>query len=136
VVTLFSQAHLAAPERLIRSLTGEYMVLVHQNDKPTPVILLTVSEPDAAFAGMLAWEKTIATDLSPFFTLGSLTLSSTPPVFTDTSFNNIDTRALYDGDGMLILMYTLLERNVIAITNSTATMQEVAQRLHTQRLKK
>jgi hypothetical protein len=112
------------------------MLLIHQGEAPTPILLLRATEPDAAFAGMLAWESRMASNLSPLFPLGTLTLAETPPTFTDISLNNIDARVQYDGNQKIVLLYALLERNIIAITNSLTTMQEVASRLHTQLLKK
>jgi hypothetical protein len=132
----FSQARFSSGDALGRSLTGDYMVLIHQGERATPVLLLKTSSPDSAFASMLSWEKALPQNLSPFFPLGTLALAETPPQFQDLSFNNIDTRALYDGAGSLILLYALLERDVLAITNSISTMQEVASRLHVQRLKR
>lgn len=134
--SLTTSAQLHVPEQLAQALTGVYMVLVHQAEAPRPVLLLESHEPDAAFAGMLAWEKQLPQDMSPFFPRGTLALTATPPQFKDISFNNIDARALYDGDGTLIILYALLERTVIAVTNSQTTMGELANRLHTQRLKK
>jgi hypothetical protein len=136
LVTFIDQARLNMGDALKRSLGGDYMLLVHQGEAPTPVLLLRATEPDAAFAGMLAWESRMASSLSPLFPLGTLTLAESPPTFTDISFNNIDARVLYDGNQKIVLLYALLERNIIAITNSRTTMQEVASRLHTQLLKK
>lgn len=134
--TFITNSKFNLPDQLSRALSGNYMVVVHQGEKPTPIMLLQASEPDAAFAGMLRWEKNMASNLSPLFPLGTLTLAEAPPEFSDLSFNNIDARVLYDGNQNIVVLYALLERNVVAITNSLVTMQEVASRLHTQRLKK
>lgn len=136
VDTFLTQAHFEVPDELKRVLNGEYMVLVHQGTSPTPVILFSVTEPTAAFSGMLKWEKRMAINLSPFFPLGTLTLTETPPTFVDLPINNIDARILYDGDRHSVIVYALLEGNVYAITNNVETLQEISVRLHTQRLKR
>lgn len=56
------------PENFLRSLTGQYLLGIHSFDENQAFLLLQVDSYETAYAGMLAWERTMRQDLSPLFT--------------------------------------------------------------------
>jgi len=54
-------------DEFVRSLSDEFFFGIHYADAPSPIFVIPVVSYDHAFAGMLAWEKTINTDLGGLF---------------------------------------------------------------------
>ncbi len=82
-------------------------------------IVLETNSFDTAFSGMLAWESTMAKDLSPWF--GDASTAS----FTDTTSDNHDIRVAKYSDGGE-LYYTFLDRTTILIATDRTVLPEVA----------
>lgn len=62
-----------APQALIRTLTGEYLLAVHSYDENQAILILHTDSYETAYAAMLQWEPTMPHDLLPLF-------ARTPPV--------------------------------------------------------
>ncbi|MFM2415214.1 MAG: hypothetical protein RI911_907 [Candidatus Parcubacteria bacterium] len=120
------------PKQLASTLNpSEYMLGVHTSDETSPFLLLVGSSYDTSFAGMLAWEASLAKDLSPFFpNRGATSLSANASRFEDLAIDNIDARVLRAPNKKVRVLYAVLEKNVIAITNNIYTLKEIAARLH------
>jgi len=54
-------------EEFIRSLSEEFFFGIHFADAPSPLFVVPVVSYDHAFAGMLAWEKSINTEFGGLF---------------------------------------------------------------------
>ncbi len=122
------------PDELTRALTGEFFFGLHTVDKNAPILVMTVSSYDHAFAGMLAWEKTLNADLSPIFTrVPPLTLGQdglpADRSYTDVVMRNYDVRALKDDSGTIQLYYSFPTRTTLVIAESPYTFAELLSRL-------
>lgn len=87
-----------------------------------PAIVMRVSDMTIARGGMFAWERTLGTDLSPWFQNGADTRTS---VYTDISIADIDVRRLADSTGKTVLVYGM-KNNTVIITSDEATFAELA----------
>lgn len=147
----------AIPDNLLRSVSLTYLLGVHSFDENQPFLILQVDSYETAYAGMLAWERTMQDDLAPLFTrtpspviqnapapasaatsTASTTpaATSTPPVqafvpagFTDQVVENHDARVILDKDGNILLLWTFLGRNTVVITTNEYTLREIISRL-------
>lgn len=129
------------PDELIRALGNDFFFGIHATDVPSAIFILPVVSYDHAFAGMLAWEKTINADLQPLYrevpTYLPLVASSTPPerrAFKDDRMRNLDIRMLRDDGGAVVLYYSFTpQHNFLIIASSPYTFPEVLSRLQAQR---
>ncbi len=56
------------PDALVRALSpSQYLLGVHAYDDNQPFLILGVDSYEGAYAGMLAWERTMQSDLEPLF---------------------------------------------------------------------
>lgn len=128
------------PDILLRSLSPEYMLGVHSRNGNQPFIILKTDSYENAFAGMLAWEKNMAGDLSALFPRNSRSpmqdgtttteqILSYKKDFEDVLVKNKDTRALKDESGNIFLIYSLSDKKTIIITSNTDTLAELFDRL-------
>lgn len=119
------------PQELQRNITSAYMVGVHATDENAPFIMLVGTTYDGALAGMIAWENAIPQDLAPFFpSRGGVAAQSAIPQFSDIALDNIDARVLRAPNKKIRVVYAVLEKNVIVITNNIFTLKEIASRIH------
>lgn len=131
------------PPELMRTIEPTYLVGIHSFEENQPFLLLQVDSYETAYAGMLAWERTLQKDLLPFFgrnpspkMQGTAPPASTTPQFLQTAFvdkvvENRDTRAYLNDAGDVLLLWTVLGRNIILITTNEYTLREVISRLNT-----
>jgi len=59
--------NLTMPASLARTLQEPLMLGIHEYGKNAPFVVFKVGDYQAAFAGMLAWERTLNIDLAPLF---------------------------------------------------------------------
>ncbi len=141
---LFSTLALGAPDTLVRALLPNFVLGVHVFDGNQPFIIFKTDSYEQVFAGMLAWEDSMQSDLSPLFDrtptahiAGSGTtaaqavsapqLLSTP--FTDRVVENHDARVIQNSSGDIILLWTFIDRNTLVITTNEYTLREIISRL-------
>ncbi len=127
-----------APENLTRSLGAEFFFGLHVVDKNAPVIVVSITNYDRAFAGMLAWERTMNADLSPTFTpVPAITLDvngiPSERVFKDNVMRNYDVRELKDDSGQTQLYYSFPSPNLLIIAESPYSFPELLSRLQSVR---
>ncbi len=123
---------------LLRALGGDFFFGLHTVDKNAPVIVIPVTSYEHAFAGMLAWEATMNTDLAPVFTPvpdqtagpGGLPQKRE---FQDLVMRNYDVRALKDDAGVIQLYYSFPNRTLLIIGESPYSFTEVLSRLRADR---
>lgn len=136
------------PEQFLRTLGPTYLLGVHSYDENQAFLVLLVDSYDSAYAGLLAWEPTMRSDLSPLFTrtppihaaplsAATSTASSTPPsstvalTFVDRIVENHDARVIQNSYGDILLLWTFLSRNVVVIATNEATLREIISRANT-----
>lgn len=127
-----------APAELLRALSDTFFFGIHMVDKSAPVIIVPVVSYDHAFAGMLAWEPTMNSDLAPIFTaVPSTTLDKDGlPVdrtFQDVVMRNYDVRVLKDDAGTIQLYYSFPSQHVLIIAESPYSFVEILSRLQAAR---
>lgn len=127
------------PDILLRSLASKYMFGIHSRNDNQPFIILKTDSYENAFAGMLAWEKNIAGDLSALFprnippsmqegTTTTEQILSYKKDFEDVLVKNRDTRALRDESGNIFLIYSLSDKETVIITSNADTLSELFDR--------
>lgn len=134
------------PQELTRTLQPTYLLGVHSYDENDAFLILQTDSYETAYAGMLAWETTMQSDLSPLFDrtppvhangTATSTASTTPSQsiinssFTDQVVDNRDARVITNQYGDILLLWTFLDRNTIVITNNDATLREIITRVTT-----
>lgn len=125
------------PPDLVRALGDQFFLGLHTVDKNAPVLVIPVTSYDRAFAGMLAWESTMNSDLTPLFTPVPQYINvdgiPTARTFSDLVMRNYDVRALKDDSGTVELYYSFPTRDILVIAESPYTFAEVLTRLQASR---
>lgn len=105
---------MGVPDTLLKALDPTFMLGAIVTTQAEPFLIIRTYNFDVLFAGMLAWENTLAHDLAPFF--GISTPSDTH--FKDAVRNNSSTRILFDEVGNEVLLYSFVNQNTVIITTS------------------
>lgn len=129
---------------LLRTFDPNYYLLgVHVFDGNQEFLILKVDSYVQAYAGMLQWERTMATELSPLFirtprprTAEELSAASTtaqtpsllPTQFVDTVVANHNARAVLNDAGDTLLLWSFIDRDTLVITNNESTLAEIISR--------
>ena len=108
------------------------------SDQVPVLFVIPVTSYDHAFAGMLAWEPTMDSDLSPIFASVPMTTTDSNglPVqrtFQDSVMRNYDVRELTDDSGNVVLYYSFPTPNILVIAESTYSFTEILSRLQAER---
>lgn len=125
------------PDSLAVSLRPEYAFGIHSFSKNTPYIVFIANDYDSAYAGMLDWEKTMLGDIGNiFFDPNDLAkATSTDAVsninFKDVVLKNKDSRVIYNKDGEIAFLWSIVNRNIIVITSGPDTLEEIIKRMTT-----
>lgn len=127
-----------APEELLRALGDDFFFGTHTIDTNASILVFNVLSYERAFSGMLAWESTMNTDLSPIFaTVSPYTMGADgiprDRRFTDTVMRNYDVRILKDDRGATIMYYSFPAPNLLIIAESPYSFPEILTRLRAQR---
>lgn len=115
VEELFSSLSVNLDGKTLRALDNDFMLGSITTTKNEPFIVLRSYNFDVLFSGMLAWERTLYTDLTPLFG----TLPTTGLIFTDAVQDNKSIRILHDSEGNEILLYSFINQNTVVITTSS-----------------
>lgn len=145
---LIAALGLPTPAILLRNLDRSSTVgVINAGGETRPFLVLKATSYERTFAGMLAWEPTMARDLSLFFPqntsmllpiTASTTSSSTPPqttapspmpFFVDIVIANHDARALRDSSGGTILVYGYHGKDILIIARNEAAFTALVNRL-------
>jgi hypothetical protein len=111
------------PGNLARAINGMYVLGSNGGASTTPFIILTTSNYESVFGGMLTWEQTMFADFQTIFALPTPVLA--PIGFVDSIFQNKDIRILVDENNNPLLIYAFLDRKTLVITTSMQTLQEM-----------
>lgn len=152
--SVFASLSVHAPDILLRNIdaAGSMAGIVNANSGQAPFFILSVGSYRATFSGMLSWERTLLTDLGPFFplypeaktqeTASSTTTPSTAtttPVaasksgFRDEVISNHDVRIYRDTQGRSIMLYGYWDQQTLVIARDPAAFAEILARLATSR---
>ena len=127
-----------APDDLLRALGDSYFFGIHMVSNNVPVIIVPVLSYGRAFAGMLAWESSMNSDLVPIFSpVPTQTRDENGlPVlrtFRDAVMNNYDIRELRDDEGNIVLYYSFPNTQLLIIAESPYSFVEILSRLQASR---
>ena len=147
---LVSAMQLPAPEILLRNVTSESTVgIIHAGSETRPFFVFKVSSYERTFAGMLAWEVSMAQDLMTLYpakNAGSLAptgtsepiATSTPtfaepvrplPTFADAIVANHDVRVLKDTAGQTLMLYGYVTKDLLILARDEAAYENLVSRL-------
>lgn len=134
----FASIDAHVPEELLRALGDEFFFGFHTVDENAPLIIIPVTSYERAFAGALAWEKTINTDLAPIFTAVPAFVRQADGLlvertFSDAVMRNYDVRVLKDDTGTIQMYYSFPTRGLIIISESPYSFAEILSRLRADR---
>ncbi len=125
-----------APAGLIQTLDQKFMTGIHSSAGNQPFIIFKTNSYSDAKLGMADWEGRLFDDVYGLFNIdvSGTNISLFEKKFEDAVVENKDTRAIKDDSGKIILMYSFLNDQTIAITTSPATMAELYNRLVAQKV--
>ncbi len=140
--TLLSTLSSTIPTEFVRSIDPQYYTLgVHAFDENQAFLVFKIDSYAQAYSGMLGWERTMYNDLLPLFhrtprprVVGEEVATTTPPVqilqttFADRVVENRDARVVQNTSGDILLLWTFLDRETIAITTNNHTLLEIITR--------
>lgn len=132
---LFSRIESSAPSSLIRSISDSFMFGLYTeektNDNPGLFIILETNDFNFTYAGMLEWEKTMASDMYDLFKLKTKEskLKISERAWKDIFIDNKDARVLYNEDNEPILYYIFADRDNLVITDNQEAIKEIISRL-------
>lgn len=89
-----------------------------------PFIVMKFNSFDTVFAGMLAWERDIVTDLAPLFP------NKTVATVIDSRVNNRDVRVFIGSGGEDVLVYGFTDKNTLLITTTRSLYTTIAEEVH------
>ncbi|MBX2866486.1 hypothetical protein KTR10_00800 [Candidatus Kaiserbacteria bacterium] len=112
------------PSTLVRSLNGSMVAGgIRTGGGTYPYLLFRTINFDNAFAGMLAWERSMGTDLNELFTRAQ------GDIFVDRVLENQHVRVLYDVNGIERLVYGFVSGRMLIITNTSASFKAIVSEL-------
>lgn len=115
-----------APGSLVRAFVPVFMLGSLGEER---FLIVKLSSFQNAFAGMLGWEKSMASDLSGLFSRkAALQELGGAAVFTDVAYRNKDLRVISGAEGAL-LVYSFFNNETLIITESPETLQALVERL-------
>lgn len=142
---LIRNLSLNAPDILLRNIDDTSTVgVIRAGSETRPFIVLHVSSYERTFAGMLAWEPAMASDLAAFYppyaslpTQASSTASSSSPQllpaapqgFSDAVVANHDVRVLRDASGRSLMLYGYRGKDMLIIARDEAAFSALVSRL-------
>lgn len=137
---LIKDMSLSAPDILLRNTAETSTVgIIRAGTESRPFMILKVNSYERTFAGMLAWEPSMAADLGTFYPpypAQSADASSTPiaatisPSFIDAVVANYDVRILRDSNGKSIMLYGYLGKDTLIIARDEAAFTALVSRLN------
>lgn len=130
---LFANIESAAPAALIRALNPSFTAIVYGWNTDGLALIFKTDSYETAFTNMIAWEPDLFDELYPIFMIdvsGDRTALFSER-FKDKVIKNQDTRAILDKNGKPVLFYTFLgeRKDLLVITNTEDTLQEIVNRL-------
>ena len=147
---LIKAMQLPAPDILLRNVSEESTVgIVNAGGETRPFFVFGVTSYERTFAGMLAWERSMARDLVTLYpargegdlapsgtsaTIGTSTPVFAEPVrpqtaFVDAIVSNHDVRILRDTRGQSLILYGYVGKNLLILARDEAAYAALIGRL-------
>jgi len=117
------------PQALLRSFDESFMFGLYSFVENRPFIILKTNAYENAFAGMLAWEKTMLKDLAYLFVFNSAEQEMSGQKFRDIIIKNLDARIIEDANKNPVLLYSFIARDTLVIATNKTTFDEIIKRL-------
>lgn len=139
------------PSSLTRAFNKKMFAGIYTLDKNHAFFIIQIDSFDRAFAGMLAWEKNMYADLSPFINKKEeveATLDASGDVITkqntavalgsfeDEIVQNKDARALKNNQGETLVIYSFIDQKTLFIVDNEDTFKETLKRFEASKLLK
>jgi hypothetical protein len=123
-----------APRSLVRAFDPLFMYGI-VGGSPSAFLIIKLDSFENAFPGMLAWEQTLEADIGGLFvTRDAAQNLPADTSFIDTAIKNKDVRILRDEAGNTILLYSFYSNNLLIITDSIYTLDNIESRLTSESL--
>jgi len=147
VSEIFSKLKLTAPASMVRALTDSYMIGTYTKNAsgstgigdslPKLFMIFQTKDYGYAYAGMLEWEKTIASDMYDIFELNTNDDKTkiNERKWRDIIINNKDARVLFNENNKPILYYVFATKDNLIITDSSEAIVEIIARLAIKNMK-
>lgn len=147
---LIKAMQLPAPDILLRNISEESTVgIIHAGVETRPFFVFGVTSYERTFAGMLAWERSMARDLMTLYpareagaltpaatstAIGTSTPAYVEPVraqdtFTDAIVANHDVRVLQDTNGQTLVLYGYVGKDLLVLARDEAAYTALLSRL-------
>ncbi|HEY4503544.1 MAG TPA: hypothetical protein VJJ28_00325 [Candidatus Paceibacterota bacterium] len=140
------------PDILLRSITDRWMIgaYAEESGSKTPFVVFTTDFFQNAFAGMLAWEDSMADDLSVMLNykekarnmerILEIDASSTPissyfniqGQFIDKQIHNRDVREFISSGGELLFLYSFIDKETFIMTTTETSLSASIDRIEKQ----
>ena len=130
----FSAINIPLPTQVGLSLDGTYMFGTIISNPNHPFIILGVSSFENAFAGMLAWEKSMRGDFGNFIDIdhpGEALVPTAPETFTDTTIANQDVREIINASSTPLLLYAFVGTTKLIIATNQSAMSAAIEAVNT-----
>lgn len=146
---LFAILKTRIPAQLQRSINPYFVVGTYAFTPHDSFMILKINSYDNAYAGMLAWEPYMETDIGGMFIGETRTQPITPiegvnpivnttqsreAVFKDKVVQNKDARVLTAEDGSIKFMYTFIDKETLVLVSSENGLKEILFRLTSGRI--
>ncbi|MBX4181254.1 hypothetical protein KW807_00120 [Candidatus Parcubacteria bacterium] len=126
-----------APGSLVRAFDPLFMLGATGGVTSHRFLIIKLTSFENAYAGMLAWEPTLAEDLAPLFDKASLVKAITgTSVFKDVTSRNKDVRMLTTDElpAQSVLLYSFFDNSLLIITDDLDTLRVLIDRLSREKL--
>jgi len=123
--TFIEISRFGMPVDLAQSIENTYMAGIYSKNERYPLLIIKIKLYENAFAGMIAWENSIASDLGNIWPVKKTTSSD---IFKDKTISNHDIRELDDSEGNLVLVYSFLDRSTLAISTNEEALKAIFER--------
>jgi len=127
------------PDLIKRTLLPDFIVGMYSFGENLPFVILKTSYFENAYAGMLQWEPDMEKDFQVIFRLpgyenvGGLAAELTPTTvkkFSDSVIVNKDVRIMRDEKEVIMLLYSIIDKETIIITVDDIAFKEIINRLN------
>ncbi|MFA6354814.1 MAG: hypothetical protein WCW65_00060 [Candidatus Paceibacterota bacterium] len=128
---LFQGLGFNAPSSLVRSLSPSYMIGTYTENIPYLFMIFQTKDYEYSYAGMLEWEKSLASDMLSLFSLDTTQtkLQLNNRKWQDIIINNKDVRVLLNENDKQILYYLFTDKNNLVIADNEETIKEIISKL-------
>lgn len=128
-IDFFTLLDASPPALLLGSLTNQITLGILDTPRGNELLLLLKARSfSAAFAGMLAWENNLLKDLTSILSQ-SVTLDQKNNIFQDRVIANHDVRVLENKNDEPIIIYTIFNRQILIIAQSTEAIKSTIKQL-------